>query len=457
MAEAYLGALPKRLKIGWSVGAAGVSMLMNGVSAVVLFYLVAIVKLDPVVAGGLLFAFKILDVITDPLMGIISDRTRSSMGRRRPYLLLGAFVASASMIVLFSTPAFDSEAATIAYVSFALLLYTLGYTIFNVPYITMPAEMTDGYHERSSIHAYRVVFVSVGATIGTVVGLWLLEKYGQNRETYQLIAWLKGSFVFLTMLGCFFATRGARTIARTEAVPAFWTQTRSLLANRYFLLVLSAKLFQLIGIFGVASAGYFFFLSCLQLNESSLIAFSLAQTAGALVAAPVLVRVSQGIGKRNAYILAGLVNVLVALSWYLAEPGEGLLKVIARGFCLGIPFAGNILLAMSMLTDTIDYDARRTGIRREGVYTAMYSFVEKFAGAFGPLIVGLLLARAGFDKELAPKAAQSPEVYAAVLVGMAVIPTVTSCIAAAIISFYKLDQETLDATTQSAATAPAPG
>jgi GPH family glycoside/pentoside/hexuronide:cation symporter len=120
-------------------------------------------------------------------------------------------------------------------------------------------------------------------------------------------------------------------------VPAFWTQTRSLLANRYFLLVLSAKLFQLIGIFGVASAGYFFFLSCLQLNESSLIAFSLAQTAGALVAAPVLVRVSRGIGKRNAYILAGLVNVLVALSWYLAEPGEGLLKVMARGFCLGIP------------------------------------------------------------------------------------------------------------------------
>ena len=311
MTDAQVNTLPKSLKLGWSVGAAGVSVLMNGVSAVILFYLVSIVKLNPGLAGGLIFGFKILDVVTDPVMGIISDRTRSRMGRRRPYLLLGAFVASTSMIVLFSTPDFESEAATIAYVCCGLFLYTIGYTIFNVPYITMPAEMTDGYHERSSIHAYRVVFVSIGSTLGTVVGLYLLEKYGQTRETYQLIAWLKGIFVFATMLGCFLATRSARAIARTEAVPKFWTQARTLFANRYFLLILAAKLFQLIGIFGVASAAYFFFLSCLQLNESSLIAFSLAQTAGALVAAPLLVRLSQSIGKRNTYVLGGFFNIAV--------------------------------------------------------------------------------------------------------------------------------------------------
>ncbi|MFK7830467.1 MAG: MFS transporter [Congregibacter sp.] len=443
MAVAHVDALPARLKIGWATGAAGVSVLMNGVSMVILFYLVAIVKLDPVLAGSLIFGFKILDVVTDPVMGVITDRTQSRMGRRRPYLLIGSFVASISMIVLFSTPEFDSEGATIAYVCFGLLLYTLGYTIFNVPYITMPAEMTDGYHERSSIHAYRVAFVSVGSTLGTVTGLYLLEKYGQTRETYQIIAWLKGVFVFATMLGCFFATRSARTIARTEAVPQFWTQARSLLDNRYFLLVITAKLTQLIGIFGIASAAYFFFLTCLQLNESALIAYSLAQTAGALVAAPLLVRLSRVIGKRNTYILGGVFNIAVALSWYLAVPGEALSAIMLRGFCLGIPFAGNVLLAMSMLTDTIEYDARRSGIRREGIYTAMYSFVEKFAGAFGPLIVGILLAQAGFDKTLGPKEAQSPEVFQAVLVGMSLIPAVTTLISMVIISFYKLDEETL--------------
>lgn len=455
--DAPIDALPKSLKLGWSVGAAGVSVLMNGVAGVILFYLVAIVKLDPALAGGLIFGFKLLDVVTDPIMGIISDRTRSRMGRRRPYLLLGSFVASISMIVLFSTPEFESESSTVAYVCFGLFLYTIGYTIFNVPYITMPAEMTDGYHERSSIHAYRVVFVAAGSTVGTVVGLWLLEKFGQTRETYSMIAWIKGIFVFVTMLTCFFATRSARTVARTEAIPQFWTQVGTLLQNRYFMLVLSAKLFQLIGIFGVASAGYFFILSGLQMQESALIVMSLSQTAGALVAAPILVRISKILGKRNTYIFGGLFNIGVALSWYLAVPGESVVYIGIRGFLLGIPFAGNVLLAMSMLTDTIEYDARRHGIRREGIYTAMYSFVEKFSGAFGPLIVGLLLAQAGFDKELAPKAAQSEEVFSALLLGMAVIPAATTAIALSIISFYKLDQNILESTEPaegSVATAP---
>jgi Na+/melibiose symporter-like transporter len=86
----------------------------------------------------------------------------------------------------------------------------------------------------------------------------------------------------------------------------------------------------------------------------------------------------------------------------------------------------------------------------------MYSFVEKFAGAFGPLIVGPLLAQAGFDKTLAPKEAQSPEVFAAVLEGMSLIPAVTSGIAALIISFYKLDEQLLDNTQLATDGLPAP-
>ena len=446
MSEAEIGRLPVSQKLGWSVGAAGVSILMNGVTGVILFYLVSILKMDPALAGALIFAFKLVDVVTDPLMGIISDRTRSKMGRRRPYLLIGTFISTISLLVLFGVPEFDSELATALYVSLGLLLYTLGYTIFNVPYITMPAEMTDGYHERSSIHAYRVVFVSTGSTAATVIGLILLEQFGQNRETYFLVAAIKAALVFATMLTCFLATRGVRTVARTEAIPRFWKQATTLLENRYFLLVISAKMLQLLGIFSTQAALYFFVLSGLQLNESALIAFFLSTTAASLLFSPLLVHISKRLGKRNTYIIGGLVYAAVALSWYLAEAGEPLWLIMLRGFLIGLPFAGNILLARSMLTDTIDYDYRRTGIRREGIYTAMYSFVEKFAGAFGPLLIGVLLAQAGFDQDLAPKEAQRPEVVAAMLLGIGVIPALTSVLAAVVISFNKLDQKTLEAT-----------
>jgi len=108
-----------------------------------------------------------------------------------------------------------------------------------------------------------------------------------------------------------------------------------------------------------------------------------------------------------------------------------------------------------MLTDAIDYDYRKHGVRREGVYTAFYSFVEKLAGAFGPLMVGLLLSAAGFNRDLPPKAAQSPEVVAALLLGMAAIPALSSALAASIIWFFRLDQAKLEQVTREDA-APAP-
>jgi len=352
-------------------------------------------------------------------------------------------------------PAYESSGATIAYVSFGLLLYTLGYTIFNVPYITMPAEMTDGYHERSSIHAYRVWFVSAGATVGGVLGPVLLEAYGQTRETYSLIAAIKAAIIFATMLMCFFATKNLRAFQRTEAIPPFWTQFRSLLSNHHFLLVITAKFAQLVGVFSMQAAVWFFVLNALQLQERALIIYGLSSTLGAFIFAPLLVRLSKRVGKREAYILCAIINALVALSWYLSGPGESYVLVGLRGFVMGLPFAGNVLLAMSMLTDAIDYDYRKHGVRREGVYTAFYSFVEKLAGAFGPLMVGLLLSAAGFNRDLPPKAAQSPEVVAALLLGMAAIPALSSALAASIIWFFRLDQAKLEQVTREDA-APAP-
>ena len=445
MSQEKVEKLPVSLKAGWGVGALGVSVLMNGVAGVILFYLVSIVKMDPAVAGTLIFSFKILDVITDPLMGRISDRTVSGMGRRRPYLLLGCFVSTISMLVLFNVPDWSNGNAVLAYVSFGLLIYTLGYTIFNVPYITMPAEMTDGYHERSSIHGYRVVFISLGSTVGGALGPILLQMYGQTRETYSLIASLKAVMIFVSMLACFYLTKKARSIVRTEVTPKFLQQVAHMRKNQHFLKILAAKLIQLIGIFATQAALFFFFLNALQVPETYIVVYGISMTVSSIIFAPLLVRLSKRIGKPNAYIVCGVIYSLNCLSWYFSGPGESVWLIGLRGFITGIPFAGNIMLAMSMLTDTIEYDARKNGVRQEGIFTAMYSFVEKFAGAFGPLIVGLLLSFAGFDKSLAPNAGQSPEVVSALLLGMAAIPALTSFISVLIIRTYTLDEGAIEA------------
>ncbi|MEM6937745.1 MAG: MFS transporter, partial [Pseudomonadota bacterium] len=123
--------LPARLKLFWGSGAMGVAMLMNGVSFLILIYLVSVLKLDPALAGTLVFLSKIIDAISDPIVGMLSDRSTFKSGRRRPFMFVGAFLAASSFGFLFAIPEFESQTMTAAYAFGCLVFYTIGYTVFN--------------------------------------------------------------------------------------------------------------------------------------------------------------------------------------------------------------------------------------------------------------------------------------------------------------------------------------
>ena len=144
------------IKVSWGIGALGTAVLMNSVSVLIVYYLASVVGMESWIAGLLLSLGRILDAATDPFMGYISDKTPNKWGgRRRPYLLIGAFLSALSILLIFNVPFRGDGVETISYVLFTLIFFGLGYTIFNVPFIAMPAEMTSDYHERSSIHSWR--------------------------------------------------------------------------------------------------------------------------------------------------------------------------------------------------------------------------------------------------------------------------------------------------------------
>ncbi|MEZ5457755.1 MAG: MFS transporter [Steroidobacteraceae bacterium] len=437
--------LPVRLKFAWGTGALGAAVLMNSVTILVLFYLVSVVGLDPGLAGTLVFISKLFDVATDPVMGVISDRARFRSGRRRPFLAAGAFVSAASFAMLFTIPQFDSQAITAAYVLVALLLYTLGYTIFNVPYIAMPAEMTDGYHERSSLHSYRVVAISIGSSIAGALAPILLQAFGEGREAYRVIAILFAAIIFASMIYCYVGTRDARFTFGTQTTHSVRGQVRLLLGNQPFLWLIATKAFQLLGIASVGATTLFFITAYLRIPLANLGVFALINTVVTIAMMPAFVWLSRRIGKRNGYLVSTAIFAIYCLSWLPAGPGEPLLWYYARAVLVGICLGGNILLANSMLTDTIDLDARRSGMRREGIYAAMYSFVEKTAGAFGPLLVGWMLQWVGFQRDLPRDAVQEPQVLFGILMGVSVLPAALAVLSMITLAFYKLDQDTLDA------------
>ena len=439
--------LPVRLKMAWGSGALGAAVLMNSVTILILFYLVSVVRLDPGIAGTLVFISKLVDVATDPLMGMISDRAKFRSGRRRPFLVTGAFISAVAFAMLFTVPDFQSQGVTIAYVLGVLVLYTIGYTIFNVPYLAMPAEMTDGYHERSSLHSYRVVQISIGSSVAGALAPILLQLVGEGREAYRVVAILFAGIIFASMVYCYYGTREARFTYSTKTAHDFRAQVRLLLTNEPFMWLIATKALQLLGIASVAATTLFFITAYLRIDLANLGVFAIINTIVTILMMPVFVWLSKRIGKRNGYMVSTVIFIIYCLSWIPAGPGEPLIWYYARAVLVGMCLGGNILLANSMLTDTIDLDARRSGMRREGIYAAMYSFVEKFSGAFGPLIVGWILAFVGFNRDLPRDAVQEPQVLFGILMGVSLIPAALAMLSMITLAFYRLDQATLQAAT----------
>lgn len=195
----------------WGLGSFGTITYINTVTALVLVYLTTIVKIDPLLAGALVTGARVFDAFTDPFMGYITERTRTRIGRRRPYLLLGAFICGVALPLVYHIPLGGDESTRIAWVIGALLLYSIGFTVFNVPYLTMPVEMTNDPQERVSIISSRVLFLTLGSFAGGAFAPAALERLGRDESGFAQMGLIFGALVFATMLITFFGTRAART------------------------------------------------------------------------------------------------------------------------------------------------------------------------------------------------------------------------------------------------------
>lgn len=444
--------LPFGLKLGWATGAFGVALLMNGIAGVILLFAISILKIEPALAGTVIFVSKLFDVVTDPVVGMWSDRHRSAKGRRRPFLTWGAVLSAASFAIIFTAPEMASQYLTALYLFAALCLYAFGYTLYNIPYMAMPAEMTDDYHERSSIHAYRMVFIALGGMVAGAGIKFALDALGStDPDSWALIGIACGAMILVSMLIAYFSTASARFTDPAEAsgknkFEQLRTEFGAVIGNRHFMRLIGVKFSQLMGVQTMGAGMAYFFVQYLTRDFAALGTFFLIVSISTIVFAPILVRFSKSYGKKAAYYVAAGVNILYALSWSFAEPGESMLAIGLRASIVGIAFGGNVIMAMSMLTDIINEDANRTGVRREGAFTALYSFVEKLTGAIGPLIVGIALTWVGFNKDLPFDVPQGENVNTALLLAVSWLPAIFYLIAVVLLSGYKLTEDDITQT-----------
>ena len=418
--------LPWTMKAGWGIGSLGTVTLLYLFSSLVLFYMTNFLGIEAALAGSLLFATRLYDLVSDPIMGILSDNTRSPWGRRHPWLFCGAILCALACALLFSGAMLISNEMSAWYMVFVILLYFTGYTMFNVPYLAMPAEMTQDQHERTSLMSARVFFVAVAGIVATGIAPLLINTFGDGIKGYAQMSWVMAVMIGTAMLITVIATaKSPQTVRHTASIEwRLWVQTAW--QNRPFKMLIGAKLLQLFGLASGSATLFFFVIQVLDRGMMGVAIYGFAMSIGTILSLPLWARLGKQRSKSDLYSLSVIGYSILMFSWIFANSNEGDSVFIARSFCAGFFSGGLILMGQSLLPDTISYDYHQTGLRREAAFASVYSAAEKFSFAFSPLILGFLLTFMGYQESTGPEIEQTPQAIRAVYIGMAIIPALAN-------------------------------
>jgi GPH family glycoside/pentoside/hexuronide:cation symporter len=413
--------LPMKLKSAWGLGSVGTVTVLTVNSLLLLFFMTTVLGIEPALAGGLLFAAKLFDAVAAPVLGGISDNWKGSWGRRAPFLLAGALCSGLGIMLIFNPPGTLVDGGLSAWVLTSLVVIALGYTLFNVPYLAMPAEMTEDRLERTSIMSWRIGFVSAG---GLLVGLMpqAAATLGGGRTGYGAVGLILGTAVILTMGSSFFAALKTRRVANTGTGEIGFKRYLIVLQNKPFMLIMAAKILQLVGIASLTASILFLFKSVLGAADSAPAFYVAGASAATVLTMPIWVKLGRRFSKQVLYGAACIGWAIITATWLLASRGEPLLLIVARGVAGGVFTGGLLLMGQSLLPDAIDEDCRKSGVRREGVYAGAYSFIEKLASSLGPLIVGSLLQIFNFQPKLPRGMDQPADAITGIFFGAAVLP-----------------------------------
>ncbi len=445
-------ALPRRVEWSWASGSLATASVTNALSIYALFFMTSVLGLQAGVAGTLLLAAKLYDAVTDPVMGVITDRTRHRLGRRRPYLVAGAIATGVAFALFFNLPA-GNTATSLLLALGTLLLFSTAYTVYSVPYLAMPPELAQSYDSRTRLMSYRVLFMMLGVLLGAAGAPALLQMLGSDAGGFGLLGVILGSVAALSGIVAFLGTARVpiapppaadRPLNVGVAVLQPWRDVASVFGNAPFRVLTLIKLLQL-GVLSVALACTpYFFSQVLKLPPADIATFQLAFTFSGLFAIPLLRAVIGRFGKKRAYLVLLVSYGFAMLSWLTWQPGESPVLFYGRAIWIGVSSIGTLLCVLSLLPDTMEYDRLVSGESREGVMSGVFTLVEKVAGALGPFILGVLLQSMGLIPGNAPGIEQPASALLAVKLGMSLVPALLTFACIPLLLRYDLDAAGLE-------------
>ena len=396
-----------RYAIG-SIGTGGFATLPG---LVLVFYLTDTLGVTALVAGLVVTAAKVWDVVIDPWIGERSDRALAATGTRRTWMRVGAIALPVAFVVTFAVPTGLAPAASGTWVFVAFLATATAFSLFQVPYIALPAELTGDYDARTRLLTWRVVVLSVAILLFGAGGP-LLRRVGGDDEAvgYLVMAVVAGVVIGAGMLvATTVAPRGTTVAPRARrSIRAGYAEgLDALRRSRPFRDLLATFVLQGLAT-GVMLAGANYVAVWVLESEDALTFLFLALIGPAILCAPLWGRLARRIGKERSFVFASALFAIAAASLIgmLWAPGAWVYAPVALA---GAAYAGMQSLPMAMLPDVISHDARTHGDGRAGSFGGVWTAGETAGMALGATLLTLVLAATGYLESTGSAAVDQPD------------------------------------------------
>jgi sugar (glycoside-pentoside-hexuronide) transporter len=348
----------------------------------------------------------IWDAVTDPIAGIVSDRTRSKWGRRRQYVIAFLLPFAVSAWLLFTDFGLSAEWTVVYFILVNVLFYFVQ-DFIAVPGNSLAAEMTRNYDERTSLVSWRTVWSSFFTLIGMVAPLLLVETYTEifGKQNWGWSA-MMATLAIIGTIPIFFAWKFTRGYEKypEEPVKISLRDIREMLFRNKPFLNLAGVIICINGSVGVLTVAVIYFFEHYMgfTEDTSALIFLVFQATGILFV-PIVNWIMKKYGKRTATMIGGILAIFVFSSFFFVKPGQdALFYVLFIGASLAVDFM--YMVYWSMIPDVTEVDEFKSGQRREGVYFATTDFINKITKALGAFLVGVLLNVTGYVPIVPPEA-----------------------------------------------------
>ena len=449
--------IPFHLKLVYGLGAFVNNTLAAAIGGMVIVLNLGL-GLSPALVGLLSALPRLTDAITDPLMGYISDNTRSRWGRRRPYIFVGAIAAAVIFALLWQLPAGKSDSYYFWYFLIGSFVFFLAYTVYATPWVALGYELTPDYHERTRLMGVQNFIGTIAYMISPYfLAIMYLPMFGNEVKGASYLALIIAGVVILLgiMPAIFLRERFKQPVSTGgDVIDAESPLIRNIrqffkgfiitLKFKPFLKLCIATFLVFNGFILIAAFQSYVFIFYIFGGDaeqgSKLFGHSgLLQAIAGLGVIAFVTWLATKIGKRRAFFVStGISMIGYASKWFFYTPDNPWLAMVPAPL-MAFGLAGLFTLMPSMIADVVDFDEVETHERREGMYGSIFWWVVKLGQSVAFFVGGLLLVATGFDVELGSN--QTPEAIRLMRLFDAFVPCVASGIAIWAIASYSITEE----------------